>query len=68
MLKVQGHSDLYRDESTSAIINTSDEYKKYLEQRNRRLQQSEEFNNLKSEVSDIKQMMQMILEKLEKTN
>jgi hypothetical protein len=68
MLKVEGHSDLYRDESTSAIINTSDEYKKYLEQRNRRLQQSEEFNNLKSEVSDIKQMMQMILEKLEKTN
>ena len=64
MLKVQGHTDLYRDEATSAIINTSSDYSKYIEKRNLREQQAKELDGLKSEVSDIKQMMMLILEKL----
>lgn len=65
MLKVEGHSDLYRDESTLAIVSTSEDYKKYIDQRKKRMQQSQEFENLKSEVSEIKNMMQLILDKLE---
>jgi hypothetical protein len=64
MLKVQGHSDLYRDESTGAIINTSSEYDKYIQKRNLRKSQMQEINDLKSDVSEMKLMMSAILEKL----
>lgn len=64
MLKVSGHVDLYRDETTGAIINKSSEYDKYIQQRNMRKAQAEEMETLKSEVSDIKDMLSAILEKL----
>ena len=64
MLRVEGHADLYRDETTGAIINKSSEYDKYIHQRNLRKAQSEELDTLKSEVSEIKQIMSLILEKL----
>jgi K+/H+ antiporter YhaU regulatory subunit KhtT len=64
MLKVQGHSDLYRDESTGAIINKSSEYDKYIQKRNLRKSQAQEINDLKSDISEMKHMMNAILEKL----
>lgn len=64
MLKVQGHSDLYRDESTGAIINKSSEYDKYIQKRNLRKSQAQEINDLKSDISEMKLMMNAILEKL----
>jgi hypothetical protein len=64
MLKVQGHSDLYRDENTGAIINKSSEYDKYIQKRNLRRSQAQEINDLKSDISDMKLMMAAILEKL----
>jgi hypothetical protein len=64
MLKVQGHSDLYRDENTGAIINKSSEYDKYIQKRNLRISQAQEINDLKSDVSEMKLMMNAILEKL----
>jgi hypothetical protein len=64
MLKVQGHSDLYRDESTGAIINKSSEYDKYIQKRNLRKSQAQEINDLKSNISEMKLMMNAILEKL----
>lgn len=64
MLKVEGHIDLYRDEDTKAIINKSDEYSKYLNQRALRISQSEEMKNMKSEISELKQMMSTLLELL----
>jgi hypothetical protein len=64
MLKVQGHSDLYRDESTGAIINKSSEYDKYIHKRNLRKSQAQEINDLKSDISEMKLMMNAILEKL----
>lgn len=64
MLKVKDHQDLYRDESTGAILNLSSDYDKYIQNRNLKLQQTKELDNLKSEVTEIKQMMSLILEKL----
>lgn len=64
MLKVQGHSDLYRDETTGAIVNVSSEYDKYIQKRNLRQAQKQEMDELKTEISDIKNMMSIILEKL----
>lgn len=64
MLKVQGHSDLYRDENTGAIINKSSEYDKYIQKRNLRKSQVQEINDLKSDISEMKLMMNAILEKL----
>jgi hypothetical protein len=64
MLKVQGHSDLYRDENTGAIINKSSEYDKYIQKRNLRRSQVQEIDDLKSDISEMKLMMNAILEKL----
>ena len=64
MIKVQGHSDLYRDENTGAIINKSSEYDKYIQKRNLRKSQVQEINDLKSDISEMKLMMNAILEKL----
>lgn len=66
MLKVEGQSDLYRDENTMAIINTNDaEYKSYIQKRNLRMNQKQEIDNLKNDVDEIKHMLSQILKKIE---
>lgn len=68
-LKVQGHDSLVRDTSSKAIINTSMvDYVQYMNQRKTAEQkentiktQAEEINNIKSELSDIKQMLTLLL-------
>jgi K+/H+ antiporter YhaU regulatory subunit KhtT len=66
MLKVKDHQDLYRDESSGAILNLSSDYDKYIQNRNLKMQQAKELETLKSEVTEIKQMMSLILDKLNK--
>lgn len=68
-LKVTGHDGLIRDMSSQAIINTNvSEYQNYINQRkaaearlSQQDRQAEEINNIKSELSDIKQMLVMLL-------
>lgn len=68
-LKVHGHSGLVRDQSSNAIINTSNvEYINYMTQRKdsetkelRVQTQAKEIDNIKSELSDIKQLLTMLL-------
>lgn len=63
--KVEGHSNLIRDDESSAIVNTDIEQWKLAKQRKLRFQnQANEINNLKSEVGDIKDILQEILGKL----
>lgn len=64
MLKVKGHPDLVRDEETKAIINTSSEYDKYIQNRKQKLNQAQEFDDLKDDVTELKQMMAQLLQKL----
>ena len=63
---VEGHSNLVRDTSTGAILNINKEEisaarKRKLERR----QKEKEFEDLKNEVSDIKNMLTKIIEKLD---
>ena len=68
-LKVTGHDGLVRDVSTKAIINTNkSEYLMYLKNReaakNKNLEferQQKEIQNIKDDVSEIKQMLAQLL-------
>ena len=63
---VEGHSNLVRDTSTGAILNINKQEisaarKRKLERR----QKEKEFEDLKNEVGDIKNMLTKIIEKLD---
>jgi hypothetical protein len=63
--RVEGHSNLLRDEESSAIVNTDIEQWKLAKQRKIRFQnQANEINSLKSEVGEIKTILHDILGKL----
>ena len=73
-LKVEGHTGLVRDTLTGAILNTNKtEYENYLRQKEaveKRMQEStqisqhtEEINNIKTELSEIKQMLLLLLDR-----
>lgn len=69
ILKVSGHDDLVRDTSSNAIVNTNmSAYSEYVNRRNAVQEEKEiiaqqgvEINNIKSELSDIKQMLKTLL-------
>jgi hypothetical protein len=64
-VRVEGHSSLARDEESSAIVNTDLNAYQLAKQRKERMQtQINEINNLKEEVSEIKHLLQNIVEKL----
>ncbi len=76
LIPVEGNKGLFRDEKNSAILNCSDsDYQKYLELKNMKIKEvaqmnemSEkinEINQLKSDVNEIKDMMKLILSKLD---
>ena len=72
IVKIEGRDGLVRDISTSAVINTNKiEYENYIARRdsiltkNKKLDEhSEEINNIKTEISEIKQMLLTILNKI----
>ena len=63
MIKVEGHSHLYRDETTGAIINCDDSgYDQYIKSLNYRKNQKEELNNMKKELDEIKSLLKVLVE------
>ena len=65
LIQVSGESNLYRDESSTAIINTDkNAYQSYIEARNRKLQELNEIQTLKNDVEELKSLMHQILQKL----
>ena len=63
--KVEGHMDLIRDESSSAIINTNvEQYRLVMKRREVMKAQRSEINTLKQEVTEIKVLLRDIIEKL----
>jgi hypothetical protein len=69
-LKVKDHKDLLRDPNSKAIVNHDNEaLNKYKEERALRLKLSgiaNDYDQLKSEVSEIKDMLKLILERTNK--
>lgn len=64
-LKVEGHASLVRDTSTGAILNNNkSEYEEYLDRKRKAeareaeiSQHTEDINNIKNELSDIKKLL-----------
>ena len=63
MIKVEGHSHLYRDETTGAIINCDDSgYDQYVKSLNYRKNQKEELNNMRKELDELKSLLKILVE------
>ena len=63
-IKVEGHANLVRDETSHAIINTDvEQYRLHKVRKQRFIAQREEINTLKTEVSDMKMMLQQLLDR-----
>ena len=62
MLKVKGHSNLYRDEKTGAILNCDQNgYSNYIKSRERMSAQRSEIDNIKAELDEIKSLLKQII-------
>jgi hypothetical protein len=62
LISVEGYSNLYRDKKTGAIINCDNaSYHQYLNSVNNRINTKKEIENLKNEVSEIKFLLQELL-------
>jgi hypothetical protein len=63
MIPVEGHTNLYRDEFSNAIINCNDyEYEQYLKIKNSKLKEKSELDDLKKEVSELKQLIKILID------
>jgi len=70
-LKVEGHTSLFRDTVSNAVINSStSEYRIYMSKYRAREQQSDELrsackeiNTLKAELREIKDLIKKVIEK-----
>ena len=63
--KVEGHSQLERDEGSHAIVNTDMEMYRLAKRRKQIFHmQKNEINTLKNEVSEMKEMLHTIIEKI----
>jgi hypothetical protein len=64
-IKVEGHTNLIRDEESHAIVNTdAAAYRLVRKRRELMKTQRNEINNLKNEVSEIKQLLLKVIEKV----
>ena len=66
-IKVKDSGSLYRDEESGAILNCSDsEYDSYLKLKQKKMKEVSEMDKLKNDVDELKDMMKLILSKLDK--
>jgi hypothetical protein len=66
MIRVEGYTNLYRDEKTGAIVNCDTmAYNTYISSLNAKDSQKREIDGIKSEISEIKFLLKQLLEKNE---
>jgi hypothetical protein len=66
MIRVEGYTNLYRDEKTGAIVNCDTmAYNTYISSLNAKDSQKREIDSIKSEISEIKFLLKQLLEKNE---
>jgi hypothetical protein len=64
MIKVEGYSNLYRDEKTGAIVNCdSTTYNQYVNSLNIQEAKKEELDNLKKDIQEIKSLLKYFFDK-----
>lgn len=62
MIRIEGHQHLYRDEKTGAIVNTDTAgYSQYIRMKNEKQKQRDEIDQLKSDVSEIKDLLRELI-------
>ncbi len=65
MIRVEGHSHLYRDEKTGAIVNMDNiGYQNYLKSSRIAEEKEKELDNMKKDIEDIKGALKEILNRL----
>tara|TARA_B100002019_G_scaffold288753_1_gene302969 strand:+ start:1379 stop:1585 length:207 start_codon:yes stop_codon:yes gene_type:complete len=66
-IKVKDSGSLFRDEESGAILNCSNsEYDSYLKLKKQKIEETNEMDKLKNDVDELKDMMKLILSKLDK--
>ena len=66
-VKVKDSNSLYRDEESGAILNCNDTaYNNYLKMKEHKMKEVSEMDKLKDDVDELKDMMKLILSKLDK--
>ena len=66
-VKVKDSNSLYRDEESGAILNCNDTaYNNYLKMKENKMTEVSEMDKLKDDVDELKDMMKLILSKLDK--
>ena len=64
-IKVEGHSSLMRDSESSAIVSTdTNAWSLYKLRKENYKKQVEEINNIKSDMNDIKQILNQLVERI----
>ena len=64
MIKVEGYSNLYRDEESGAIVNTnSSDYNQRLVSIKNNQVQKNELDRMRSDINELKDLMKALLEK-----
>jgi SPX domain protein involved in polyphosphate accumulation len=65
LIPVEGHSYLWRDSETGAIVNGDDSnYQAYIRQRDARKNEKQEIESMKKDIDEIKNMLSKIIDKL----
>jgi len=68
MIKVEGHTHLYRDEKTGAIVNRDDNgYDSYVKSLNYREKKDRELSDMKKDIDEIKSSLAILINGLNKS-
>tara|TARA_R100000995_G_C3462616_1_gene113941 strand:+ start:705 stop:911 length:207 start_codon:yes stop_codon:yes gene_type:complete len=68
MIRVKGHTHLYRDPTTNAIINCDDHgYSQYVKSLEIRKNQKSEIDNMKKDIDEIKSLLKILVDGNNKT-
>jgi len=61
MIKVEGHKNLYREDSGAIVNIDTNEYNNYIKLKNERKKQKEEIETIKNDISEIKSLLMEII-------
>tara|TARA_B100001250_G_scaffold359161_1_gene335891 strand:- start:2083 stop:2289 length:207 start_codon:yes stop_codon:yes gene_type:complete len=68
MIKVEGHSNLYRDENTGAILNCDDiGYDQYLKSLKSREKRDKELSDIRKDIDEIKDALKYLVSGINKS-
>jgi len=64
-ISIDGHSDLVKDKKTGAILNVNTNFEQLRKNKESRKTQQEEIKKLKNDMGEIKNLLEVIIKKME---